>query len=280
MALKKRNETVKAQQTVCAIIAAIFVVNVFQTIRILLTMSAFTGGPVWYSWYGFMQLAPLIVCAALWIVARGSLWERAYQASVLSASVLFVGVTFSTAFFSFISRFFYEYFTITDTSFMYTYDFLAMLVPQLIATVVYVVMLRHQKSVKKVLALSKAILAFTAALYFVVSMVDTVVQAAVQYPSNQNLSSFVGSFIWLAGILLLTSVLFFLERRRGTKKPVEAALFIGTFVIWATYTATYLISSIPGIWTTRWLSAFLVACGCIVGLFAFRWLYRTLRVLE
>lgn len=278
--MKNQSPTLKAQQTVCAIIVAIFVVNVLQTIRILLAMSAFTSGPVWYTWYSFVQLAPLIVCVALWIAARGDLWERAYQALVLSAAALFVGVTFSTVFFSVLSRFLYQYFTITDTSFVYVYDLLAVLLPQIIVAIVYAVLLRRQKSVKKSLTLSYSTLAVTAALYAVVSTVDTVAQATIQYPSNQNLSSFIGSLAWLAGILLLTVALFFLERRRGAKKPVRAALFIGTFVIWAAYTVVYSISSVPGIWMIQWLSAFLIAFGCIAGLVAFRWLYRTLRVLE
>lgn len=268
--------TLRAQQTVCAIIVAAFAVGVFQTIKILLAVSVFNGGQAWYSWYGAIQLAPLVVFAALWLTARGSLWERAYQALVLSTAALFAGMAFSTFFFSFLSRFL----IVTSTSSVYIYDFIAILLPQFIFAAVYAVLLQRQKSIKKTLALSYSTLVFSAVVCIGVSAIDTIAQVAMQYPSNQNLSAYVESFIWLFGVLLLGAALVFLERRRGVKKPFRVSVFVTTFGVVAVYNAVYLVSLISGIRMVQWLAAFFIMVAAVGGLFAFRWLYRTIRILE
>lgn len=278
--MKKRNAVLRAQQVVSGIIVAVFAVGLFQTIHLLHAMSAFNGESLFYSWYVLMQVVPLVVFAALWLVTRGSAWERAYQALVLSTAAVFVGSAFATFCFSFMMRPLYQYVTVTNASQSYIYDFITILLPQLIFAVIFALLLLRQKSVKRALSLSYAALAYAAVAYFAISLLDTIDQVVQQYPSNPNLSAYVTSFVWLFGVVLLAGALVFLERNRGNKKPFRAASFITTFGVVALYNVMSLISLMHIEWTVQWLAAFCIMLGCVGALFGFRWLYRTLRVLD
>lgn len=279
MLKKKRNEVLRAQQTVSAVIVALFIVGVFQTVYMIWAIGVFNEGGPWYSWYGAMQFTPLVVFAVLWLAVRGSLWERAYQALVLSAAATFSGAAFYT-FFLFVMSFLYEYFNEAVMLQIYVIDFVVIILSQLIFAAIIMVVLKRQKSVSKLLNFSYSALVVSVVAYFVVMIIDTVAQAAMQYPTNQNLSAYVASFIGLGGIVIVGAVLYYLERKRKAKEPWKSAVFMTTMITMALYITVYLVGLIPNAFSVQSIAAVIIALGCVGGLFAFRWLYRTLRVLQ
>lgn len=273
---KKQKKIVRAQQVVCAIVVIAFVVSILQMVNMIWRLSASNVLGSWYLWYGALQFVPLVVCAVLWLVARGTLWERAYQALVLSTAALFAGLAFSTVYYALVSK----YVVIADIPQEFLLNLFIYIVPQLIFTAIFAVLLRRQKSVKKTLPLTYTTLALSASAFFAATILDTMLHVVLQYPSNQNLSAFVTSFVSFAGVLLIGGAAVFLERNRGIKQPFRAAAFITTFGVIALYNVMYLISLMYAPWAEQWLLAFCIMFGSVSAVVGFRWLYRTLRVLD
>lgn len=276
MLIKSQKKILFAQQIACAIIVAHFVLSVVQAIRILLAIENSNIPSMWFPWYISTYVVLIVIFAVFWTTSIGSKWDRAYQASILTVASLFWSYVASSLYYLLIARFFLMF---SDISRLQVQDALVLIVPQVVFVAVMVIISRRQKSSKKALLLANTAFVISVVSLFAASLFDLLINISSQYSANQNLSAYVVPIISLVAIGLLTGIVAFVERRRGGKKYLKTAIFVTSFGAMALYTIVQALELTIVPHMAEWVGAFLVMLLIVCGFYAFRWLYRTLRVL-
>jgi len=276
--MKKQISTSKARQTVFGITAATFVSGVIQMVLILTSLNAPADMAGWYIWFGVMQLMPLVIFGLYWLVTRGNVWERLFEASTLSIATVFVSSVVGTLFIQFLWPLIWTYFNASAS--LIVLNGIGLLFGAIIVAVLVWRMKRSASLTKKPQSFGRAVLVGATLAFFATNILQTATQVIAQYRDNQNLSAYVASFVGFGVMVMLTGAVVFAEKRRGAKRPFGSAVFITAIGVIAAYAVLSIgeIVSLPQL--SQWALAAVITVGIGLGLAGFWSLYRTLRVLD
>lgn len=276
--MKKQDAVSRAQKVVVGITLGVFVANIVQTVIALQTISVYGAIPEWYVWYGVAQLMPILIAGAYWLAVRGDTWRRLSEALMLSVSTLLISSIAVMLLFEFLWPVVWQYFNSPST--MVVLNGAGPIFEAVVVAVLIFLMRRDKKGSQHTQSFGRFVLIIAALVFVTVTILEMAIQIGMQYPDSQDLSAYVVSFVGMGGLVIVAAVLYYLERKRGAKKPLQASVFLTTIITMALYVAVNFVSLIPNAFSLQSLAAVIITLGCIGGLFAFRWLYRTLRVLE
>lgn len=276
--MKKQKNVSRAQQVVFGVIIGVFIAGIAQVVQLLLAVAVYGVIPEWYIWYGIGQIVPILIFGAYYIFVRGDVWTRLCEASMLSVATLLFSSSVMSLVFQFLWPAIWLYFSTAGS--MFILNAAAPILEVIVAAVLIVLIRQRSKSASKSKLFGRISLVVASLAFFAISLLETVVQASMQYPDNQNLSAYIASFVGMGGIVIVSAVLYYLERKRGAKSSWKSAVFMTAIITMALYVAVYFVSLIPNVFSAQSVVAVIITIGCVGGLFAFRWLYRTLRVLQ
>lgn len=271
--MKKQTVLTKAYQAVVAVIAVFFAIGPIQAVMFLTHIQTLSDSTFWV-WYVVWQVMPFVTFAMVWAVARGTRWERLYTASMLSVAVAASSALLMTCLMWLIWPLVFA--SIPTGIEMYIMNGLPVVL-SLSAVAIGMLWIRRQSSMKKVITAVPLVTGLAAAGYLGVSILQMGYYVLAQYPDNQNLSGFVSEFIAYGVVLLVFAVTLVVEKKRGTQKSMRASLLITLISLLAVYSGIYFVSLPLGLETPQWVAAGVITLGSVVGIFLYRWLYRTIR---
>jgi len=223
-------------------------------------------------------LMPLVTFALLWLVAKGSRWEKLYQASLLTlATSMLSGVLMTIA----MMVVWPMAFSILTEQWLPSILMNSLpLIFNLFMTTLSVVLLRRQTKVKTALRFVATILVAVVATFFITDVAQTAYYVIMQYPDNQNLSSYTSSFVAYGVVMVVFAVTYALEKRRGTEDSFRRSAIISTVGLLALFTGMLLAGYLFSNDLEQWLTAGLSALLFIAAVVFYVWLYRTLRLMK
>lgn len=268
----------RAQQVVFGVILGVFIAGIVQVVQLMQSVAGYGTIPEWYIWYGIGQIVPILIFGMYWFFVRGDTWTRLSEASMLSVATLLFSSSVISLLFQFLWPAIWLYFSTAGSMFILNAG--APILEVIVAAVLIALMRQKEKSTSKSKLFGRISLVVASLAFFAISLLETAVQAGMQYPDNQNLSAYLASFVGMGGIVIVSAVLYYLERVRGVKGAWKSAVFMTVIITMALYVVIYFVGLIPNALSLQSIAAVIITLGCVGGLFAFRWLYRTLRVLQ
>lgn len=275
--MKKQQALARAYQAVTGVVAAFFGINMILSWILVASAASMDVSSSWLVWRVIGDLMPFAVLGTFWLLAKGTRWERAYQASALALATVFVAWALGAV----------------ATQFLYPYIFSAIaglenfqlvsdmvyngigLVLQLVFLGVFA-LITHRMKTKQALKFAGHTLLAAGIVLLIVGAAQSAYYAL---QVSSDLGSYASEFIMYGALALILLLSFLIEKRRGTKNIYRTAAFTGLMQA----TALYVLAQ-AGIWLVNdaWPQALIAALASVyvaVAALTLGWLYKSVRPL-